>query len=393
MKINIAPSAELPRTLSGAKKAPISPAPEPLDPLAFSKQLSFGNRSEIDEKAVLLVELSVIVYSKVNFIRRTFAKINVVPTVIDANGDCSDNVVFHAPRVVAFRHGANAYIAFRGSDTPQDWMRNAMFWPARRFPLRHMGFEITWAEVRAHVENWLAEATQDLGCMPMVHLGGHSLGGAVATLAAVDLAASGYPIARIVTIGSPRVGSWGFRKRYRSSAAAKNVYGNPRFLDQVTTRFTHGTDIVTTILPPPPLAAHVVSAQNLTAEDRIRSEEFLGNNPFDMSLLVEFLSGTQLAPASGYAGGLAQTRPINRIKLMRRLTAQILTWIAMHFKSIGWVQFLPFLPAVFEHARVSSGQHKSARYLAFMPATILGDAYRMECTPPENPSPTFNAEK
>ncbi|MDO8476716.1 MAG: lipase family protein [Candidatus Rokubacteria bacterium] len=278
-----------------------------------------------------------------------------------------------APRVIAFRHGSDAYIAFRGSATPLDWKRDFMFWPADRRPLRHKGFDVTWTEVRAHVEAWLAQATRELGSRPTVHIGGHSLAGAVATLAAVDLATVGYPIARVVTIGSPRVGGRAFRELYRSTTAAPDVSGKPRFLDQVTTRFVHGTDAFS-MLPPPPFAVHVVPPLALKAEDRLNVEDFAGQGLLDTAPLIALVSGASTLPAVGYTGGVAPTKPVGRVNLLRAATTQAATWTAMLFPAIWWTRLLPFLPAVVEQTRVSFGQHRSARYWAFLPPTILRSA-------------------
>jgi thioesterase domain-containing protein len=70
---------------------------------------------------------------------------------------------------------------------------------------------------------------------------GHSLGGAVATLLALDLYAKGNKNVQLITFGSPRVGNTRFAKA--ASRVLKNSY-----------RFTHNRDIVPH-LPPhkPPL--------------------------------------------------------------------------------------------------------------------------------------------
>jgi hypothetical protein len=44
---------------------------------------------------------------------------------------------------------------------------------------------------------------------------GHSLGGAMATLASVRLASEGYTVRAVYTFGSPRVGDRAFRRKYR----------------------------------------------------------------------------------------------------------------------------------------------------------------------------------
>ena len=480
MKITVAAPSGAPRSLPPAAEG--LPSPAPSDPLAFARRIRFGDASEIDEAGVALVDLSVLIYSPLDTIRRVFAKLGVVPAAIDAHCDRGPDFAWldcHArakdfgqalgiaaptarptkasaaskrhpldgilaqrraavdvaivsqpagsmeetaklrqaraqlaelvrtysavipatdaeiardwrnrpPRVLAFRHGPDAYVAFRGSATLLDWKRNAMCWPADRRPLRHKGFEVTWSEVRPHVEAWLAQATRELGSRPTVHLGGHSLAGAVATLAAVDLAIAGYAVARVVTIGSPRVGGRALRQLYRSTGAADDASGRSRCLDEVTTRFVHGTDAVT-VVPPPPFAVHVVPALTLRAEDRLTAEDFVGNGLFDTAPLMALVSGASTLPATGYTGGLVGIRPVGRVKRVRAATTQVAVWIAMSFPAIAWTRLLPFLPAVFEQTRVSFGQHKSARYWAFLPPTVLRSAFGTVVASSEAPPPS-----
>ena len=68
-------------------------------------------------------------------------------------------------------------------------------------------------------------------------VGGHSLGGALATLCAIDLQYN-HPELNIqcVTLGSPRVGNWWFYKSY-----------NKRVPN--TVRIVHGNDIVARLPP------------------------------------------------------------------------------------------------------------------------------------------------
>ncbi|HEV8238315.1 MAG TPA: lipase family protein [Thermoanaerobaculia bacterium] len=467
MKISVAPPFSPPRSLSGAA-APATPAaPEHTDPLAFSGEITFAGDSTIDEAAVALVDLSVLVYSPLATIREVFSKLGVEPAAIDAVCDRGPDFAWLAgqsrvrafaaalkldhtrraqperpdwllqqlrttvdigiaaepeglaeesaslararaqlaeylrrdlggvvvtdaeigrdwrnrpPRVLAFRHGVRAYIAFRGSATWLDWRRNAMSWPGESLPLRHRGFEKTWGEVRKHVESWLAQATRELGSKPIVHLGGHSLGGALATLAAVDLAVAGYPVARVVTIGSPRVGGRMFRRLYASTPAAPDAAG-ARSLVQVTTRFVHGTDAVT-VLPPWPFTVHVVPARHLEAADHLVVEDFVGQGPFDTSDLLALLGLWTARPATVAIGGLAPAKPVARLSLWRRVVTQVLLWVAMYFPGIGWLRAIPLLPAIFEQTRVSFGQHRSARYWTFLPPSILRRTFSAVVAPP-----------
>ena len=294
-------------------------------------------------------------------------------------------------RVIGFRHGEHAYLAFRGTSSWSDVGRDLTAWPARRSPWRHKGFEMCWDEVRAHVQNWLRRETRALGHRPTLYIGGHSLGGAMATIAAIDLAALGYPIARVVTIGCPRAGGRGLRRTYCESAAAPGTDGAARNLAAVTTRFVHGTDAVTTVLPPPPIAVHVIGSNWLKAEDRVVVEDFVGSgNLFDTSALFTVLSGMGSPPTPAYLVGMVQQQRNDR-QLRRNAATQLATWIAMSTPATWWARLLPFLPAIFEQARVSLFQHKSARYWDFLPWTALRFAI-VEVAAEGKPKPPVRAD-
>lgn len=100
------------------------------------------------------------------------------------------------------RGPAFSVLAFRGSDDLRAWMTNldAMPAPWRGGGKAHRGFsealEIVWPEVEA--------ALKQAGS-PLLFTG-HSLGAALATLAA-----SLIPEAKLITFGSPRIGDSGFR--------------------------------------------------------------------------------------------------------------------------------------------------------------------------------------
>lgn len=89
-------------------------------------------------------------------------------------------------------------LAFRGTDSVIDWIRDAAWRPFRDRDLGwcHGGFLLGSAAVDARIE---------YGARPLV-LAGHSLGGAVALALGARLAARGRPPALLVTFGAPRVG-------------------------------------------------------------------------------------------------------------------------------------------------------------------------------------------
>lgn len=138
--------------------------------------------------------------------------------------------------VVAEGHGAT-FVAFAGSDPakPEDWVTDFEAMPSPDD--LHSGFakavETVWPAIQTALANRTAP-TQP------VFFTGHSLGGALAILAAF-LAASREPLKRnveqivVYTFGSPRNGGAKFFSDY------------PPRLGDATFRFIHGTDIVPTV--------------------------------------------------------------------------------------------------------------------------------------------------
>src|SRR4051794_1864922 len=106
-----------------------------------------------------------------------------------------------------------AVVAFRGTVTIEDWLVDGQ---ARQvndphYPgLVHRGFrdalESVWPAIRQLIPVPLAERT--------VWVSGHSLGGALVSLAAGRLEADGVPVAAAYTYGSPRVGDPAFYNGY-----------------------------------------------------------------------------------------------------------------------------------------------------------------------------------
>ena len=116
------------------------------------------------------------------------------------------------------------YLAFRGTEAnPVDWTQNARFKPivGELGGKVHSGFRSGVDEVWDGV---LADVAT-LG--KLMVLTGHSLGGALATLAASRLHEAGHPIAAVYTYGQPRTGLTDFRSAFEAR------------LDDVTYRFTN----------------------------------------------------------------------------------------------------------------------------------------------------------
>ncbi|KAJ3244742.1 hypothetical protein HDU78_010536 [Chytriomyces hyalinus] len=113
--------------------------------------------------------------------------------------------------------------AVRGSRTVEEWLNNLQIWK-RALPVTnrptgvevHSGFWDVWAQLRPIMEPTLVRY---LNANPgyTVTFVGHSLGGAVTQLAAVDFAARGIvpaSNAQLITFGQPRVGSIEFSQYF-----------------------------------------------------------------------------------------------------------------------------------------------------------------------------------
>eukprot|EP00448_Togula_jolla_P012981 CAMPEP_0170597440 /NCGR_PEP_ID=MMETSP0224-20130122/15710_1 /TAXON_ID=285029 /ORGANISM="Togula jolla, Strain CCCM 725" /LENGTH=222 /DNA_ID=CAMNT_0010921915 /DNA_START=467 /DNA_END=1135 /DNA_ORIENTATION=- len=105
-----------------------------------------------------------------------------------------------------------------------DWRTVA--WPSNELPgpacpgcMVHEGFAVGYNELRdSHLS-----AISSLGCRN-VSVVGHSLGGALATLAALDLRASGILVDNLWTFGSPVVGNEAFTTAFIEAAAQQHVH-------------------------------------------------------------------------------------------------------------------------------------------------------------------------
>jgi len=119
------------------------------------------------------------------------------------------------------------YLAFRGTQERRDWATNLRAWMVRT-PAGwvHAGFLRAWRGIAAEIAS-RPEAAGALARARRVVFCGHSLGGALATLAAAlapapAAAAAGARVC--VTFGSPRVGGRSFRRAFARAGIAGARY-------------------------------------------------------------------------------------------------------------------------------------------------------------------------
>lgn len=122
----------------------------------------------------------------------------------------------------AFVAGKEKYlvVCFRGTSSGKDALVDVNFFKTEAAGGRgrvHRGFhqslESVWDQVQAAVDA--------LGADKKIFVCGHSLGAALAQLAAHRFALSAYPVAGIYVFGSPRVGNHEFREAYNALLEAK----------------------------------------------------------------------------------------------------------------------------------------------------------------------------
>lgn len=105
---------------------------------------------------------------------------------------------------VICRRGALVFVAFRGTTSSADWVTDARIAKITfRSHKVHKGFYLAYQKIRRHI---LAEVNQLRSQNYRIYITGHSLGAALATLAAYDLHCNGMDVDGVYTYGSPRVG-------------------------------------------------------------------------------------------------------------------------------------------------------------------------------------------
>jgi predicted lipase len=135
------------------------------------------------------------------------------------------------------------YVIFRGTKTPHEWMSNLKTKPVPHFigdfGHVHEGFLSVYSDLRGQI----AESVHRCQGARTIFVAGHSLGGAFATLAALDLdPISGDKVRAVYTFGSPRVGDRIFVEAFNRR------FGNKSF------RIANSSDIVTELPLPVPVA-------------------------------------------------------------------------------------------------------------------------------------------
>jgi hypothetical protein len=119
---------------------------------------------------------------------------------------------------VAYDEGLGSIVvSIRGTDNGQgiqNWLANFDFmktYPYSQYSEAgvHEGFWDVWTGMKDRVLEGIADITAELG-PKLVHFTGHSLGGGIATQAALDLALNHNLTVGAITYGSPRAGDYAY---------------------------------------------------------------------------------------------------------------------------------------------------------------------------------------
>lgn len=276
-----------------------------------------------------------------------------------------------AVRGIGFCDDRRVFLAFRGTQYPGDWLYNLSAWMGGD-PARHAGFQRGWSEIAPEVNEWL---TQVMPTRQSLCLAGHSLGGAIATIAALELADKKYPLRRIVTLGSPRVGASRFSKTYADLS-----------LRDITERYQHGIDIVACWMPPDFFFTHVAPVKALPPRSIIEVDKFnTGQEPagnaartqtadvnvnMKVNVKVNVLAPDGTFASQQMAGVVLKSNAENLASSLGLVVGALL----FH---LGLTAILPFMdklgPAGL-HAYSGGMHHRSAIYASVLsPSRILGD--------------------
>jgi triacylglycerol lipase len=158
------------------------------------------------------------------------------------------------------RRVGNLYVIFRGTITAGEWMKNLSFNLKPCDPpiqgKAHSGFMAIYASIR---DGLIGALSREKG-NSRLYVAGHSLGGALATLAAPDIAASTrLRLRALYTFASPRVGDDDFVQAFNTA------FGGASF------RIVNTSDIVPSIPLPVPIGmggyfSHVDTPVDFTAQ-------------------------------------------------------------------------------------------------------------------------------
>ena len=163
-------------------------------------------------------------------------------------------------------------IAFRGTEPTnlKDWMtdikirkKTGPYGKVHRGFLK--GFQVVWPEIRQVIKEWQTQAQS-------LWLTGHSLGGALATLAMASLGEEAKPVHGLYTFGQPRVGGKTFARNFDLDFKSRMF------------RFVNNNDVVTRVPTRKMGFRHVGQVLMFDASGRLQADLHFWNNFLDRVL-------------------------------------------------------------------------------------------------------------
>jgi predicted lipase len=123
---------------------------------------------------------------------------------VQVPADTTEGVVGYVPRLNAI------FIAFRGSETLENWIDDLSFgfvdYPFCEACEVHTGFYSAHQAAMQQVTDAVVDILKQKPFLRRIVVTGHSLGGALATLTALDLKSANFGTVYTITFGSPRIG-------------------------------------------------------------------------------------------------------------------------------------------------------------------------------------------
>ncbi len=187
--------------------------------------------------ATTMAQLANLVYQKKSDTDQTPDQEEIINKLRDIDSEYLSVYGFdkNSAQAMVVSHKDFIGIAFRGTNEINDWLDNLNAFPEiALFGKFHRGFyrsvEDLWSDIKSHVE----KIRQDLGKKP-VFITGHSLGGAMASVAAAKYIHKDEPFTSVYTFGQPRAMT-------RNTARTFNAEAGGRYF-----RFQNNEDIVTRV--------------------------------------------------------------------------------------------------------------------------------------------------
>lgn len=123
-------------------------------------------------------------------------------------------------QAIVRRDSSGVIIAFRGTEATnlKDWLTDIRIAKVKLHGVKvHKGFCRAYQDIRQKIFAELNDAPANTP----IYITGHSLGAALATLCAFDLAMCGWRVDGLYTFGSPRVGGGSFKRAFNKKLSGR----------------------------------------------------------------------------------------------------------------------------------------------------------------------------